>query len=363
MTLNDISHIRLANQQIAGGKINTAKDIVSWMGAMQAQDYNMAKWAIGLRLHEATDKIVEAAIDKGEVLRTHVLRPTWHFVSADDIYWMLELTAPRIKASLQSRHRELELTEPVYRKSRLLIERVLSGNIHLTREELITAFRKANINVDDNRSSHLLLWAELEGVICSGATKDKKQTYALLEERVTKKHLLPREEALAALALRYFSSHGPATVQDFAWWSGLSLTEARNALEITKTSFVAETIDLQTYWSGNFGTVFPLDPKVSVYLLPAFDEFIISYKDRSAALALEHHNKAVSNNGIFRPTLVVNGTVTGTWKRTIKNKKTIIETSFFEHHTIAMKTLIEEAGVSFGNFLGKEVAFIHKENA
>lgn len=362
MTLNDISHIRLANQQIIGGKTNTAKGIVSWMGAMQAQDYNMAKWAIGLRLHEATDKIVKAAIDKGEVLRTHVLRPTWHFVSADDIYWMLELTAPRIKASLKSRHRELELTAPVYRKSRLLIERVLSGNIHLTREELITALRKANINVDDNRSSHLLLWAELEGVICSGAIKNKKQTYALLEERVTKKHLLTREEALATLALRYFSSHGPATVQDFAWWSGLSLTEARSALEMTKKNFTAVSIDSQTYWSSNSGTVSPVD-KESVYLLPAFDEFIISYKNRSAALSLAHHNKAVSSNGIFRPTLVVNGIVTGTWKRTIKNKKIIIETSFFEHHTIAMKTLIEEAGVSFGNFLGKEVAFIHKENA
>ena len=353
MNLTDIAKIRLISQQIAGTKFKTAKDIVAWMGAMQAQDYAMVKWAIGVRLPNATDRVLETAIDNGEIIRTHLLRPTWHLVSADDIYWMLELTAPQIKASLKSRHNELELSEAIFTKSNASIEKALRDGKQLTREELIAKLGKAKIATDDNRSSHLLLRAELDGIVCSGATKGGKQTCALLAARVPKTKPLTKEEALAKLAKKYFTSHCPATLQDFVWWSGLSVGEAKHALEMIKADFVSETIDAQTYWLADFFSI-PKAGKESVYLLPAFDEFIISYKDRSASLPFENHNKTISNNGIFRPVIVVNGQVTGIWKRTIKKDQVMVETEFFKQPNKATKSLVEKAAIQFGDFLEKK---------
>ena len=232
MKLADIAKIRLINQQIAGTKFKSIKDMVGWMGAMQAQDYAMAKWAVGVRLPNLTDQAVENAINNGEIIRTHLLRPTWHLVSADDIYWALELTAPRIMDSLKSRHTELGLSETILTKSNTIMEKALMGGKHLTREELMDELEKAKIPTDDNRLSHLLLWAELNGIVCSGAIKGGKQTHALLEERVSKTKSMTKEEALANLAKKYFTSHGPAALQDFAWWSGLSVGDAKSALEM-----------------------------------------------------------------------------------------------------------------------------------
>jgi hypothetical protein len=326
------------------------------MGAMQAQDYAMAKWAIGVRLPGSTDRAIEAALDAGEIIRTHLLRPTWHFASADDIYWMLELTAPRIKAGLKSRHIELGLDETIVRKSNAIIEKALRGGKHLTREELVAQLGKAKIPTDDNRASHLLSRAELDGVVCSGATKGGKQTYALLEDRVPKTKAVTKEEALAKLALKYFASHGPATVQDFAWWSGLSVSDARRALEMVKGRLISETIHTQTLW---FADDISTTDTESVYLLPAFDEFIISYKDRSAAIPVENRIKAVSNNGIFRPVVVVNGQVMGIWKRTIKKSVVIVETELFRPPDKTTKSLIEKAAMHYGHFLEKKIEMSH----
>ncbi len=353
MNLQDIAQLRLVNQQIAGTTFQNVKDLVGWMGAMQAQDYAMVKWAVGVRLPHSTDQVIETAINKGEIIRTHLLRPTWHLVSAADIYWLLELTAPRIKASLKTRHRELGLSEAVMKKCRTVIEKELSGGRHLTREALIAELQNANIATDNNRASHIFSRAELDGVLCSGAVKGKKQTYALLEEWVPKTSPLPKEEALARLARRYFTSHGPAALQDFAWWSGLSAGDARQALESVQSDFVSETIDSQTYWFTNASSP-PNIGQESVYLLPAFDEFIISYKDRSASLPFENHSKAVSNNGMFWPIIVVDGQVTGTWKRTIKKDTVIVELKHFNQPNKTTVDLIEKAAQQFGDFLEKQ---------
>jgi hypothetical protein len=358
MNLADIANIRLTSQQIAQTEFKTAKDIVGWMGAMQAQDYHMVKWAIGVRLPNSTGKVIEAAINNGEIIRTHVLRPTWHLVSADDIHWMLALTAPQIKASLRSRHKELELSETVLSKSNTIIERALRGGRQLIREELMAELQKAGI-ATDNRASHLMLRAELDGIMCSGAIKGGKQTYALLEERVSEKKPFTKEEALANLAKKYFTSHCPATLQDFVWWSGLSASDARHALEMVKSDFISETIDSQTYWLTNFSSIINTKKDV-VQLLPAFDEFIISYKDRSASLPFANHNKTVSNNGIFRPVIVVNGQVSGIWKRTIKKDKVIVETDLFAQPDKTTKNLIEKASIQFGGFLEKKTEIHHK---
>ncbi len=354
MNLMDVAMTRLNSQQITGTKFNTAKDMVGWMGAMQAQDYAMSKWALGVRLPNSTEQEIEAAIHNGEIIRTHLLRPTWHLVSADDIYWMLELTAPQIKSILKPRHRELELTKAVIAKSRAIMEKVLRGGRHVLREELIAELRKAKIATENNRASHLFLQAELEGVICSGGTVKGKPTYALLEERVLKPKPLTRDEALAKLAERYFTSHAPATLQDFVWWSGLSVGDARCGLDLVKSDLVSETVDSKTYWlPSSFSG--PRTSKESVHLLPAFDEFIISYTDRSASLPHTGHKKAVSDNGIFRPTIVVNGKVIGLWKRTIKKDKVLLETEYFQQPDKTQRALVEKASATFGGFLGKEI--------
>jgi hypothetical protein len=357
MTLNDISNIRLNSQKIVATEFKTANQIVNWMGAIQAQDYSMAKWAIGVRLLNPTDEGIETSLDKGEIIRTHLMRPTWHFVSAEDIYWMLELTAPKIKSSLKSRHKELELSESIFSKSNFIIEKALSFGLSLTREELAKEYDKAMINTNGNRLSHLLLRAELDGIVCSGPIKENKQTYALLNERVPCKKVLSRDESLGELAKRYFTSRCPATLQDFIWWSGLSVTEARLALESVKSSFISDTIGSQIYW---FTNSFPqtVYDKSSTHLLPAFDEFLISYKDRSASLSLTDNKKNVSDNGIFRPVIVINGQVTGLWKRTIKKNIIIIETDFFLGPDKIHIDLIEKKANIFGQFLKKEIEVI-----
>jgi hypothetical protein len=354
----DIPYNRLVNQQIAGTPFTRVQEIVGWMGAMQAQDYGMAKWAVGVRLPGSSESLVESAISRGEIIRTHVLRPTWHFVSADDIYWMLTLTAPQIKASLKSRHQQLGLSEDVLAKSNRIIEKALGAGLHLTRDVLLAEFAKENIASDDNRPSHILMLAELDGIVCSGAILSGKHTYALLAERVPNPKHLTREEALASLAKRYFTSHGPATLQDFTWWSGLPAGEARRALEMVRPEFATETVGAHTYW---FDGSTPASGKGAnlVHLLPAYDEYIISYKDRRDALPAHALARVISSNGIFWPVIVVNGQVVGLWKRTIKRDKVSVMLDMFNPSSIASMDNIEKAALQYGHFLGKEAEITH----
>ncbi len=356
LTQNNIAIQRLFSQQIAATHFKTVNEIVRWMGAIQAQDYPMAKWAIGLRLPGSTDKSVEMAFNKGEIIRTHVLRPTWHFVSAEDISWMLELTASRIKSSLKTRQKQLGLTASVLSKSNNILEKALVDRNFLTRNDLKIKFEKAKIPMDGNRLSHLMMHAELESLVCSGPVNGKQQTYALFEERIVKKEKFIREEALAKLAKRYFKSHCPVTIQDFVWWSGLAAGDAREALELVKSEFVSEKIEEQIYWLSPSASI-PKE-KESVYFLPAYDEFIISYKDRSATITFKNFSKSISHNGVFRPILIVNGKAIGIWKRTVKKGKVIVETNFFEKPQKETLRRIEKAAEAFGKYLDKEIVLI-----
>jgi len=236
----------------------------------------------------------------------------------------------------------------------VIFENALQVAKHFTREELVTELAKDDIATDNNRASHILFYAELEGLICSGKTKNNKLTYALLRDRVPKTKTFNREEALFLLAIKYFTSHCPATLQDFAWWSGLSLTESKIGLEMAKSKLVSETIDNKTYWFTDTYSI-PKPENDSVYLLPAYDEFIISYRDRTASLPFDINKKAISNNGIFRPAIVINGLVAGIWKRTIKKEKIILETEFFHPINKAINDLLEEAIILFENFMNKKV--------
>lgn len=352
--MRNIGAWRLHNQQLLDPKFKKVKDLVSFMGAMQAQDYAMSKWAVGVRLPGTTEKEVEAAIDKGQIVRTHVLRPTWHLVAAEDIYWMLQLSQPNIGVALRSRHKELELSDKIITRTNKLIGKLLDGDRHLTREEIVDGFKKAKIATNDNRASHILLHAELAGIIASGKGSNGKHTYALLAERVKKKKELHHEEALAMLAQRYFTSHGPATLADFTWWSGLKIKDARLALELNSQLLHSEKINNQEYWSGN--KIPASKNKPAIHVLPAFDEFLISYKDRSASLLKEHQPKAFSVNGIFWPTIMVNGQVKGLWKRSIKNDTVHLEFNLFRDEKVNA-ALLKKAAESYGNFLGKPVKF------
>lgn len=374
MNRNDIASLRLVNQRLEGARLTSIKDTVAWMGAIQAQDYAMAKWAIGVRLPGSTDDAVETAVERGEILRTHLLRPTWHIVSADDYSWLLELTAPRIKASLTSRHRELGLSEAVISKSEAVLEKALRGGKHLGREELIAGLGDAGIATDGNRASHIFSRAELDGILCSGATKSGRRTYALCAGRVPNAKPRAREEALAVLAKRYFTSRGPATLRDFIWWSGLSAVDAKRALEMAKPDLRPETIDSAAYWfagaragravagrkaaereSAGPGSAGRAASRESVHLLPAFDELLIGYNDRSASLPLEHRRPCVFSYGIFRPIVVVNGQVKGTWRRTFKGARVLVEIKLFERPHKSTAGALERAAGRFGHFIGRKV--------
>jgi hypothetical protein len=282
------------------------------------------------------------------------MRPTWHFVSADDIYWLLELTAKQIKSTTKSRHRDLGLTENDLKKSKDVFVKSLEGNKSLTREELGDQLNRAGINTFEQRLPHILMDAEIDRIICSGGIQGKKQTYALLAEWVPEKKTFTKDEALALLGKKYFNSHGPATLADFVWWSGLPITDARKAIEMNKANLISETIGADTYWFSDSVNL-PSSPPDSVYLLPAFDEYLISYKDRSASIKADHNSKAISNNGIFRPVIVVNGQISGLWKRIPKKDTVIIELDHFRLHNNSEKRLIEKAAETFRHFSGKTV--------
>lgn len=352
MTLSEISKLRLQSQKIEATTFTNAKEVVTWMGAMQAQDYSMCKWAIGQRMSDATEQVIETALNDGLIIRTHLLRPTWHIVSANDIYWMLELTAPRIKSSTKSRDKELGLTPEVINKSFGLLENQLSNDINLSRDQIAVILNDANIKTDENRLSHILMNAELHGLICSGRRTYGKLTYGLLSERVPVRNSLTKDESLAELAKRYFVSHGPATLQDFTWWSGLSVTDATKALNFVSSGLVSETIGSMKYWLKDDYSTSSRETN-SVHLLPAFDEFLISYRDRSAALELVHNRKAISNNGIFYPIIVVNGQVVGIWKRTTRKDRVKIENIFFAAINRKANILIDKEIEIYQQFLNR----------
>jgi hypothetical protein len=348
----DISSARLQSQLLKDPKFKSAKDGVQYFGAMQAQDYQMSKWAVGVRLPDATDALIEKALDKGEIIRTHILRPTWHLVASDDIHWMLELTGQNVMRQMGSSSRMLDLDEKIFAKSNNIISKALEDGSHLTREELMEILHHCGIKTNELRGLHLLFYAELSGVICSGERKGKHHSYGLLDQRVKKTKNFTKEEALAELGNRYFTSHGPASQKDFAWWSGLSIADSKLAIELNKTHLISEILDGQTYYRKDFEVI---QAENSVLLLPAFDEFLIAYKDRSASIHNDHSKHAFTNNGIFRPIIVVNGQVCGTWKRTIKKDKVIIETNIIQKITKVAEKQIRSEVDRFGEFLDKTV--------
>ena len=323
-----IPNIRLQNQQLLNPLFCQPKELVSWLGAMQAQNYSMVKWAMGTRLKSATIQTVEEALRKGEILRTHVMRPTWHLVAAEDIRWMLKLSARRIKSANDSfaKGYNLEITDELYAKSYNLLEKILCGNKSLTKQEIAEHFCCSGILVeaDNHRMTRFMVRAEQEGIVCSGEDKGGKYTYALLEERVPPVPEITKDEALARLARSYFRSHAPAVLQDFIWWSGLPVSEAKQAIYLIESELTAEQWNGQTWYVHEACRT---RGKVSgrLHLLPSYDEYLLGYKDRTDVLPKEHYPKAFTNNGLFYPVILHEGQVIGNWSKSAKKGSASIE--------------------------------------
>ncbi|KJD36450.1 hypothetical protein PW52_04635 [Tamlana sedimentorum] len=325
MTQQELLEYRFKNHLLCpNNKGQSTQEIVRYFGAIQAQNYTMAKWAIGSRLVNATYLKIEEDFNSNKILRTHILRPTWHFVAPQDIRWMLALTAVRIKAGNKNHHQRLGIDYEILKRSKKSIQRALSGKRFQTRSELKKNFEKDHINCDDERLGFLLMDAELDGLICSAGNKGKEMLYGLLDEIVPKTKSLSRDESLMTLAQIYFNSRGPATVYDFAWWSGLTIKDARKGIELSKElTFVY--LEAQKYWFNRSLLHKHIVKRETIHLLPAFDEYLISYKDRSLMVENEDKGKIFTRNGIFKPTLIANGKVIGIWRKSIKNKEIIID--------------------------------------
>jgi len=351
MKAPDIPSLRLHHQYLSRPDFERPEGVVSWLCAMQAQDYGAAKWAVGLRARGLTEADVERVFNEGKILRTHVLRPTWHFVMPADILWMLQLTSPRVHAASALYYRRLELDEATFKRSETALAKSLRGGNHLTRLEMASALGKAGIAGVNLRITYLIMHAELEGLICSGPRRGKQFTYALLEERAPQARILKREEALAELARRYFTSHGPATLRDFSWWSGLTIADAKRGVEMAGSQFVQDTLDSQTYfWSPDSAR----PGRVSgTYLLPNFDEYVVSYTDRSAFFDPAHDEGLIPRNSMLsHHTIVIDGQVAGTWKRTLSRDSVLIELSPFAPLTKARSRAVRAAAEGYAQFLG-----------
>lgn len=354
MTHQEISHHRLVSQKLYKTTKCSPQEIVKHLGAMQAQDYSMAKWAIGCRC-DATEKEIEEAINSAEIIRTHILRPTWHFVSAEDIYWMLDVSALQVKRFTASAGKKYGYDAKKLDQTNSKIEKLLAGNNHLTREEIMQELGIKKTSSADFLSAAIMMNAELDGLVCNGKMKGKQITYALLEERVSKPKIkLTKEEGLVKLALKYFESHGPASLLDFSWWSGFPPTICQNTINAIKLQLNSVEINNQIYWFGNQIST-ENNFRESVHFLPAFDEILISYKTREASILLEHQSKAFTNNGIFKPVILENSKVIGTWKRTIAKNHVKIETQFFNETENHKKAILFEGIKAFENYLETKI--------
>jgi hypothetical protein len=357
MQSSEITRLRLSNQLISRMAFHRPGEVVARLGAVQAQDFAGAKWALGLRLPGAADGSIERAFNEGEFLRTHLLRPTWHFVHPLDIRWMLELTAPRVHIVNGTMYRKLELDRTTLKRSDALLLKALRGGQYLTRDELRGVFQKNGINAAGTLNlAYLMMHAELEGLICSGPRRGKKFTYALLEERAPMERSLDREEALAELARRYFQSRGPASVHDFAKWSGLTIADARNGLEAIKTRLEHVKMDGQEYWFSNPGSPVKTESPAA-YLLSVYDEYISGYKDHRFTVEEHIASNLWAMGNALTYIIVLNGQVIGTWKRKITKKDVAIETNHFRPLAEPELQAVRAAAHRYGEFLDLPVTF------
>jgi hypothetical protein len=340
---------RLRNQCITQPRHRRAADVVAWSGAVQAQEYEPAKWGLGLRMTGAADATVERDFEQGKILRTHVMRPTWHFVTPADIRWLQELTAPRVHRISALYYRRHELDARALTRGTAVFERALRDRQYLTRLELGERLARAGLAMAGTRLAHLGMYAELEGVICSGPRRGKQFTYALVAERAPKARRLSHDEALAELSLRYFRSHGPATIRDFVWWSGLTTSDAKRGLEINRAR--RQEVGGRIYW-----TVGPEQRAAAraslAHLLPIYDEYLVSYRDREL---VPHGPAVVASTDArvnFWHALVIAGQIAGTWRLTRSARAISLAVTLVRQLTAREHRALTDAADRYERFVG-----------
>lgn len=361
MKRQELLNLRLQTQGLNAGEFRTPSELVGRMGAIQAQNFSMSTWGVGIRLPGSTNGAINAALVEGQILRSHILRPTWHLVRAEDLLWMQRLTAPNVKRLLDSSSKTLGLTTKDLRKAERLIQKMLEETeaAALTRETLLTGLQARKMPVDGQRGAYFLMQAELSALICSGAslTGESTSTYALTEKRLGSRwegafalaNGLSKEEALARLARLYFQSRGPASLQDFKWWSGLSLTDAR--LGVMGIGAELDIIKAEvTYYYLN-SAVSSTKTLSTCWFLPAFDEYLISYQDRTAVIDTVHHPKAFTKNGIFSPVLLYKGQAIATWEKKVAKNGLLVTVYPFDSIDKRLHPQIAKALKDYGHFM------------
>jgi hypothetical protein len=352
-TSGTLSALRLRAQWIEDKVQTDPATVVRWMLAMQGQDLPGAKWSVGLRSPGTTLADVDAALATGAIIRSWPMRGTLHLVAGEDIGWMLGLTAARTVQSLATRHRQLDIDDAVVAAAGDVAVELLAGGRAATRAELFAAFEKAGIGTAEQRGVHLLGRLHQNQLLCLGPMRGNDQAVVLLSEWVRNPHTPERDEALGEFVSRFFSSHGPATLRDFAWWTKLPLRDARVGLAIAREHLEESVQD---------GTSYFMAPGLSdraareVHLLPGFDEFLLGYQDRSASLAAEHAQLTVpGNNGMFLPTIVDAGQVVGLWRRKKVKSGMEITPQPFAGMTKRREAGFAAAAAAYGAYLGTPV--------
>lgn len=349
-----IAQLRLTNQRITGNKCKTPEEVVRLLGAVQAQDYNQALWAIGLRMQDATVADVERALQEGTIMRTWIMRGTLHFILSEDARWMLKLLAARAVAKITPKAWEYHATDA---KMMALAEKAfveaLSGGKVITRSAMIDVLKSVGIPNDKQQSYFMFGYLCQTGVLCVGPPQGKEQTFALLDEWAPNQRDLTYDESIVELAKRFFPSHGPATVADFANWTGLKMPEAQMGLDAVQSGLVMERVGGKEYW-------LPPDsrPGSGTHLLPAYDELLIGYKDRGPSYERYGPVPISTHNGMFYATAVEDGQLIALWKRTINKTRVVVELRPVA--PLGAKQVQEHADV-FGRFLGLPPKIVIKE--
>jgi winged helix DNA-binding protein len=346
-SMTDLARWRLQQQGLVAPCCGEPQEVVEHLLAVQSQDFPGAKWAIAQRTPEPSDAAVQRAFDDGAILRTHVLRPTWHFVAPRDIRWLLELTAPRVHAANAYYYRQHGMDAALIRRSNERIVEALAGGRHSTRQELGRELEALG-RPTGNRLAYFIMHAELDGLIVSGAMRGKQHTYALLDERAPAVPRLARDEALAELARRYISGHGPACSADLAWWSGLTRADAKRGLEAAAEHLGRMSLDGETYWFA------PPPPSLRwrrprVHLLPSYDELSIAFAARTAKLDPNVNSKG---DALSAHLVTVDGRIVGGWRRTISRREVVIVAQLSRPLGAVERRGLEQAAERYAASLG-----------
>jgi hypothetical protein len=359
MKASEIARRRMRNSRLTGPGFKSPDEAVQWHLAMQAQEYGPAKWSIGQRSTGLVDADLDEALAAGSIVRTHVLRPTWHFVARDDIRWVLGLSGPRVQKGNAGRYRDLGLDGKTRARAEAVIVSALEDGNRLTRNEIGTVLDDAGIDREGQRLPYILMHCELEAVIGSGGLAGKQHTYALLDGRVPEgRRRFDRDDALVELTRRYLTSHGPATVKDISWWSGLTMADIRKALEGLGSDVRSETVDGFEFWSVAKGHT---PPRASgVHLIPTYDEVVVGYTESRFFRdpALEKARAAWSGAAVPLPTggILLNGRIGGHWRRTIQRDRIDVELHLYEKPGRDVARALEASAAKLGRFFGREVA-------